>query len=144
MKCPKCSSELKTKKYKGIEVDYCNSCKGMWLDAEELDELEDKAFDKDNLKGTLIFQDTIVDHPCPHCGSNLKQFKYRLHDMLLEYCENQHGYWLDEGEEKRILELMKDRKKAMQRKSDAEDDWGKTLQTLKSKSFMSKIGDLFK
>ncbi|MFC2027231.1 zf-TFIIB domain-containing protein [Chloroflexota bacterium] len=144
MKCPKCNAELKKKSHKGIEIDYCKSCKGMWLDAEELDELEDKAFDQDNLKGSLMFEHIVVEHHCPHCNSPLKQFKYRLHDLHLEFCENQHGFWLDEGEEKRVLEIMKDRKKAMKRKFESEANWDKTLKNLKSKSFMSKIGDLFK
>lgn len=144
MKCPKCSSMLKTKSHKGIEVDYCDACRGMWLDADELDELEDKAFDEDSLKGTLILESTVVEHHCPHCGAELRQFRYRFNDLLLEYCENQHGFWLDEGEEERVIQLMEDRKKAMKRTSKAEADWGKTLKKLKSKSFTSKIKDLFR
>ncbi|MFB3077055.1 MAG: zf-TFIIB domain-containing protein, partial [Lysobacterales bacterium] len=31
MDCPKCGSNLKVTKYKGIEVDKCESCEGMWL-----------------------------------------------------------------------------------------------------------------
>ena len=54
MKCPKCSSDLVQKMHRGIEVDYCDNSKGMWLDAEELDELEDQAYDEDEYKGSLF------------------------------------------------------------------------------------------
>jgi Zn-finger nucleic acid-binding protein len=37
MNCPKCHKPLKVKSYKGIEVDSCNNCEGMWLNFEELD-----------------------------------------------------------------------------------------------------------
>ena len=135
MKCPKCDAELEKKSYKGIEVDFCPNGQGMWLDHEELDELEDKAFEEDELKGSLMISSTTSKYQCPHCQSQLKKFNYRLHSLELEYCENGHGFWLDSGEEERVLELMKAREEDMQRKFDAESEWQKTLKKLRSKSF---------
>ncbi len=37
MKCPKCGMELIKVDYRGIEVDKCSACEGVWLDAGELD-----------------------------------------------------------------------------------------------------------
>jgi hypothetical protein len=34
--CPKCGQKLATEKYRQVEVDVCGSCKGLWLDADEL------------------------------------------------------------------------------------------------------------
>lgn len=144
MKCPNCSSELRKQIYRGIEVDRCDNCKGIWLDIEELDQLEDKAFDADRFKGSLMISSEPTDHLCPHCGSPLHEFQYRVHSLQLEYCENQHGFWLDAGEEKRVLQLMKEREKALRRKFKAEDEWGRTLQQFRSKSFWSKLTDLFR
>jgi len=39
MHCPKCGQELAPEKYGNVEVDLCPSCKGMWLDAQELEEI---------------------------------------------------------------------------------------------------------
>ena len=144
MKCPKCNSQLNTKIYRGIEVDQCSSCKGMWLDYDELDQLEDQAFDVDELKGSLIVSDDKTKYPCPHCGNPLRKFQYRLNDLQLEYCENKHGFWLDADEEKRVLQLMKEREKDMKRKFKAEAEWDHTLKRLRSKSFKSKLSNLFK
>jgi len=49
MKCPKCGMELIALDYKGIEVDKCAECEGIWLDAGELEtvsRLEKSGIDK--------------------------------------------------------------------------------------------------
>jgi Zn-finger nucleic acid-binding protein len=49
MKCPKCGMELIEIDYKGIKVDKCSSCDGIWLDAGELEavsKLEKGGLDK--------------------------------------------------------------------------------------------------
>jgi ribosomal protein L37AE/L43A len=55
MDCPRCKTALRIEDYRGIEVDRCPQCQGMWLDYGELDQLEDKVLDKDDLKGTLVY-----------------------------------------------------------------------------------------
>jgi len=37
MKCPKCGLDLIEIDYKGIKVDKCSGCQGVWLDAGELE-----------------------------------------------------------------------------------------------------------
>lgn len=39
MRCPKCGMELIEVAYKGIKTDECSECKGIWLDAGELEEV---------------------------------------------------------------------------------------------------------
>ncbi len=39
MHCPKCGQKLDTEKYGNVEVDVCPSCKGMWLDSQELEQI---------------------------------------------------------------------------------------------------------
>ncbi len=49
MRCPKCGMELIEIDYKGIKVDKCSECEGIWLDAGELEavsKLEKGALDK--------------------------------------------------------------------------------------------------
>lgn len=49
MRCPKCGMELSEMDYKGIKIDKCLGCDGIWLDAGELEQvstLEKKALDK--------------------------------------------------------------------------------------------------
>ena len=37
MKCPKCGADLKEVEFSHVKVDVCPDCKGMWLDAGEID-----------------------------------------------------------------------------------------------------------
>ncbi len=37
MRCPKCGMELVEIDYRGIKVDRCTACDGVWLDAGELE-----------------------------------------------------------------------------------------------------------
>jgi Zn finger protein HypA/HybF involved in hydrogenase expression len=49
MHCPKCGMKLVEIDYKGITIDECSSCQGVWLDAGELSsvaKLEKGALDK--------------------------------------------------------------------------------------------------
>lgn len=49
MRCPKCGMELIEIDYRGIKVDRCSECVGIWLDAGELaaiTKLEKSTLDK--------------------------------------------------------------------------------------------------
>ena len=43
MKCPACSNELKMADRQGVEIDYCPSCRGVWLDRGELDKIIERS-----------------------------------------------------------------------------------------------------
>jgi len=132
MNCPKCATSLVKKYYKGmIEIDYCPNCRGMWLDFHELDHLEDMSFDSDSHKGSLVHRSMQTDFPCPVCAVPMEEFQYRLYDLKLDICaQNAHGFWLDAGEDERVVELMRHRNQQTHRKLDAESEWKRTLREL--------------
>jgi Zn-finger nucleic acid-binding protein len=43
MKCPNCATTLQLAERQGVEIDYCPSCRGVWLDRGELDKLIERA-----------------------------------------------------------------------------------------------------
>lgn len=111
-----------------FEVDSCPNCRGMWLDFLELDKLEDVVFDEDAHKGSLMHFQTQTENPCPHCGAKLDEFQYRLYDLKLDTCTaNDHGFWLDAGEDERVMELMQKRATETRRKVSAEAEWKQML-----------------
>ena len=55
MDCPRDKVALKIRTYKGIEIDQCPKCKGMWLDHPELDQLEDTVLSDDEIKGMMMY-----------------------------------------------------------------------------------------
>ena len=144
MDCPRCGSNLKTQKYKSIEVDRCESCEGMWLDYPELDQIEDTVLDSDELKGSMITRPSEGELSCPKCQASMDQFRYRFNELWLDVCPEEHGFWLDKGEEKRVLELMGHRTQNLKRSGSAEQQWDRLLGRMRSKSFFQKIKDSLK
>lgn len=143
MKCPKCSVELETQADRGVEVNACPSCKGMWLTPAELNQLEDEVFDDDAIKGSLFVVSHATELQCPVCSAPLKRFNYRFYELELDCCL-EHGFWLDADEDSRILELMRTEKAAVERKVASEDSWAKHMNQLRSPTFFSKLKDLFR
>jgi Zn-finger nucleic acid-binding protein len=142
MKCPNSDGDLVQGKRDGVEMEVCPSCHGMWLSRQELTQLEDEVFDfGDDEKGSLMLGSTPTSRKCPQCGKAMRTFQYRLYDLELDFCEDQHGYWLDADEDKRILELMKKEEKNLGRKVLAEDRFAAHLQYLRSGSFLDRIRD---
>ncbi|MEE9199256.1 MAG: zf-TFIIB domain-containing protein [Dehalococcoidia bacterium] len=133
MNCPRCNTALKVEHYKGIEVDRCPKCEGVWLDFHELDQLEDTVFAKDELKGTMEYSPRPSDITCPKCQGQMTIFNYRAYNLPIDACNDEHGFWLDRGEETRVLELMKQRIKDLDRSAKAEAEWYGFLAKLRGK-----------
>ena len=43
MLCPTCKTQLTMSERQGIEIDYCPSCRGVWLDRGELDKIIERS-----------------------------------------------------------------------------------------------------
>ena len=43
MKCPVCNVELLMTDKQGVEIDYCPTCRGIWLDRGELDKIIERS-----------------------------------------------------------------------------------------------------
>ena len=144
MDCPRCKIDLQTERYKGIEIERCPKCKGMWLDHPELDQLEDTVFSDDDVKGMTMYARRGSNTACPKCGRGMTIFNYRAYDLPIDYCEEEHGFWLDGGEEKRVLELMKQRSKDLDRSAAAQKAWSRLVHGVGSQSFLDKVKGLWK
>ena len=43
MKCPNCNETLVMADRQGIEIDYCPSCRGVWIDKGEFDKIIERS-----------------------------------------------------------------------------------------------------
>jgi Zn-finger nucleic acid-binding protein len=43
MNCPICNAVLKMTERQGVEIDYCPTCRGVWLDRGDLDRIIERA-----------------------------------------------------------------------------------------------------
>jgi len=100
--------------------------------------------DDDDSKGMIEYSRRESDISCPHCQEVMETFNYRAHDLPIDHCKNQCGYWLDEGEEKKVLDIMKQRVQDLKRSSSAQDSWAKFMERGGTRSFLTKVKDLFK
>lgn len=134
MNCPRDGAELIVEHHRGIEVDHCPVCNGRWLDHHELDHLEATVpSTPEERRATITYAERKSDLKCPVCGERMKQFNYRAYDLELDMCEQEHGYWLDAGEEGRVRDIIEERVRGLARAASAEAGWGRFLAGLRRK-----------
>ena len=143
MICPLDQTELQSARLRGIEVERCPACKGEWLEHAELAELEDQVFPEGVPKGTVHFGDHPSGRSCPHCSEEMTRFRYRGWPLELERCPSDAGYWLDDGEEKRIRDFMNERKSRLGRSASAERLWH-AARTNRGRGLLERLKDLFR
>ena len=139
MKCPRCDSELVVEHHRSIEVDHCPACNGRWLDHHELDQLESTVpSTPEERRATVRYGERKSDLNCPVCGKRLTAFNYRAYNLELDACDQEHGYWLDAGEEGRVRDIIDERVRGLARATAAEAAWGRFLSGLKGKRLFGR------
>jgi len=96
--------------YHNIELDYCNSCKGVWFDSGELELLlksqgleEPKAF-FDDILNSQEAASSEKKRNCPICGHKMKKTAISGQpEILIDICRDKHGLWFDGGEVTQLL-----------------------------------------
>lgn len=68
MKCPKCNVTLLMSEKRGIEIDYCPECRGIWLDRGELEKIIEKSESMESSPGNRPYpsSDGYKDHDDDH------------------------------------------------------------------------------
>jgi len=100
MKCPKCTTEMTVKEYKGIEIDRCPDCGGFFLNKGELTDIDDKNI------GTIIdvcayshkaeHMDDVPAH-CHECDNPMIRLT-GAGDVNFDWCDKCEGVFFDRGE----------------------------------------------
>jgi len=110
MKCPRDDTELITENDHNIEIDRCPACNGRWLDHDELDQLEATvASTAEERRATIMYGERTGELHCPVCGTLMTAFDYRAYDLELDACPQDHGFWLDAGEDGRVRDIIAER-----------------------------------
>jgi Zn-finger nucleic acid-binding protein len=113
MICPVCKYAMAVVEYHNIELDYCNSCKGVWFDSGELELL----LESQGLEETKVFLDGILNSQeaassekkrnCPLCGHKMKKTAIGGQpEILIDICRDKHGLWLDGGEVTQLIRRL--------------------------------------
>ena len=108
MNCPVCKEPLVVLELEQVEVDYCTSCSGVWLDAGELELLLETDEDRSRLGNLFKEAGEIKEksHDCPICGKQMKKFEIgEKGKVVVDKCRKNHGIWFDKGELKKVVEF---------------------------------------
>ncbi|MCH8949556.1 MAG: zf-TFIIB domain-containing protein [Chloroflexi bacterium] len=144
LKCPRDETELIIEHHKGIEVDHCPTCNGRWLDHHELDQLEALAApDEDTRRAMVEYAKRPSELKCPVCEKEMRAFNYRAYNLEIDTCEDEHGFWLDAGEEGRVRDIMEERVRGLARAASAEEAWGKFLGRVGNRGVWDNIKGMF-
>jgi len=112
--CPKCDAQLFSLRFKEVEVDFCERCRGLWLDAGELEALmqqtggsgDDPLLAFQNQPGTSLRD---RKHLCPRCDQTLREIavpRPRAEALHLDRCPRGHGLWFDANELRQLMALF--------------------------------------
>jgi Zn-finger nucleic acid-binding protein len=113
MICPVCKYDMIVVEYHNIELDYCNSCKGVWFDSGELELLlksqgleEPKTFFDD----ILTSQEAVSSEKtrnCLICSRKMKKATIGGQpEILIDICHDKHGLWFDGGEVTQLIRRL--------------------------------------
>jgi Zn-finger nucleic acid-binding protein len=102
--CPACRQPLVVLEYDKLEVDYCASCRGVWLDAGELELL----YGDEQACETFLEAGGVVKsrsrRGCPQCGARMEERNTGgAPPVTYERCRRGHGLWFDRGELSSVL-----------------------------------------
>ncbi|MCG3668532.1 zf-TFIIB domain-containing protein [Aliarcobacter butzleri] len=63
MKCPVCKDiDLVMSDRQGVEIDYCPSCRGVWLDRGELDKIIERSSMQNNSSSKPQYEQSHKEH----------------------------------------------------------------------------------
>ena len=112
--CPKCDLPLLILHLKDIEVDSCDRCHGLWLDAGELEAILEHAGTR--TKNPLLHfqqQHGVLPkgrpHLCPRCDKPLREIQVEhagSPNLTLDKCPRGHGLWFDADELQQLLSMF--------------------------------------
>lgn len=117
MDCPVCKNAMITLELEEVEIDYCTSCDGIWLDTGELELLLGEPEKARHLLDSFKVDSNCTEKPrkCPICDKKMEKIIVGSSEpvLLIDKCRRSDGLWFDKGELNDIIdraELDKDNK----------------------------------
>lgn len=111
--CPRCDRPLMILAYKGIEVDACSQCGGVWFDAGEIEDLlERTGVCPEDPQVAFLTRPSARSAQgkrlCPRCDERMEEHRAPAaagdaEDLTVDRCPRGHGVWFDRGEFHRLL-----------------------------------------
>jgi Zn-finger nucleic acid-binding protein len=111
MKCPVCKNAMITMELAEVEIDYCTGCKGVWLDAGELEMMLDDEGKAKKLINSFNKDVSSNEKPrqCPICDKKMEKIDVgdEKPTLLIDRCVKGDGLWFDSGELNSVIARAK-------------------------------------
>lgn len=108
MDCPVCKNPMITLELAQVEIDYCTGCKGIWLDAGEMEMLLGDRDKSKDLIASFRKSPHINESPrkCPICLKQMEKIIVGPEQpaLVLDRCAKGDGLWFDKGELNNIID----------------------------------------
>jgi uncharacterized protein len=107
-RCGKCGGPFNALFLDGLIVDRCASCRGVWLDASEIERMIGGTAEQDRIAAGEKLKRAPLDRlvgSCPTCKIGLVPLDVPDQPAAFEVCTRCFGMWFDRGE----LRLLHDR-----------------------------------
>lgn len=115
MQCPKCQTDsFVTITIRGISVDQCTTCNGLWFDERELSTLLNEEYRSlTPLRGETGSEELNQKRgKCPRDRTPLlRMYSAITPSVIVDTCLQCHGIWLDGGEFDELLKEVKGRER---------------------------------
>jgi Zn-finger nucleic acid-binding protein len=115
MICPVCAKDALIVEFKGIELDYCPVCHGVWFDAGELEllleaaELETSTGFLTGIQKSREADTAEKKRQCPICRRKMnKVYIDEGKKIITDVCHYGHGMWFDGGEVASLVKTLVD------------------------------------
>ena len=95
MQCPACKKAMLILEYKGIELDHCPACGGVWLEAGELGLLLHGT--PEPPAGLALAEARPGERRCPRCPRKMNEGRFPNSAVEVDVCPARHGLWLAHG-----------------------------------------------
>ncbi|HKB86722.1 MAG TPA: zf-TFIIB domain-containing protein [Ignavibacteriaceae bacterium] len=108
MNCPFCNNLLVILELNQVEIDYCTSCHGIWLDNGELELLLQDSKEKTALLNSFSENKNSDEKiiKCPICRKKMEKVTCGTDNKItLDKCRRDHGIWFNEGELEQVVEM---------------------------------------
>ena len=114
MKCPVDGNDLEYFMVDSVEVEKCPECQGLWFTKREIRLAEEEEGVDESWMGFDLWSDhdsfrtEWSSRICPVCSENMATILYGLTGVQVDYCTEEHGLWLDQGEFERIIDSLQE------------------------------------
>ncbi len=113
MICPVCNEDMIVVEYKGIELDYCTRCQGVWFDSGELRLLvrslgfESGAPPFEGISSQPEPKHGEKHRRCPICRKKMRKLTFgNQPEIIIDACQRGDGLWFDGGELAQMLQKL--------------------------------------